>query len=261
MPFANVGHDKIYYVSQGNSSNVTLQRLPIVFVHGAGSNHLIWGHQVHALAGVAHPVAIDLPGHGRSDPPGRTSVTAYRDVLLGLCDALGFGRVVIVGHSMGGAIAQTLALSHPDRVAGVGLVGTGARLRVLPAILDGIISPSQFESTVRLVTENSYAHLDETMRRRVEDELRACPPQVTHDDFAACNAFDIMERVGEIRAPACIVCGRQDKMTPAKYSEFLAAHLPQAQLVLIDEAGHYVMLEQPDQVSQALVDFVGTLHA
>ncbi len=254
MPFANAGDDQIYYVQQGE------QGVPIVFIHGAGGSHLIWWNQMSALEPFARPMAIDLPGHGKSSPPGRNTVAAYSDVILRLLDARQFDRAVVVGHSMGGAISQMLALSHPDRVAGLGLIGTGARLRVLPAILNGIISADEFDKTVQFIIENSYAPgFDPAMREHAEKEMRACPPEVTHGDYVACNSFDVTARIGEVHAPALVICGREDKMTPVKYSEFLVSHLPHAQLVLVDNAGHFVMLEKPAEVSGALVGWVANL--
>jgi pimeloyl-ACP methyl ester carboxylesterase len=249
MPWAQVAGQNIYYIEQGK------QGLPIIFVHGAAGNHLVWGLQARALGERGRAVALDLPGHGRSDPPGRESVEAYRDVVLGLLDALGFERAVIVGHSMGGAIAQTLALSHPDRVAGLGLVGTGARLRVLPAILEGVLN--NFNAVSEMVVEHSYTtDLDPEFRKRAEEEFRTCPPSVTYGDFSACNQFDVMARLAEIRAPTLVVCGREDRMTPVKYSVYLATNIPQAYLVLMDHAGHSVMIEQPDELNTTLLDFV-----
>lgn len=256
MPFANVVNQKIYYAEIGNAQ----RGLPIVFVHGAAGSHLVWGLQVRALGEIAPAVALDLPGHGRSDLPGRNTIDGYRDIVLGLLDALQFDRAVIVGHSMGGAIAQTLALSYPDRVAGLGLVGTGARLRVLPAILDGVLAPRDFDQTAELVVDNSFAPgLDAAMRKRAIAEFRACPAQVTHGDYTACNGFDIIPRVGEIHAPTVIVCGRADRMTPIKYSEFLAAKIANSRLVLVDNAGHSVMIEQADAVNRSLVDLISNL--
>ncbi len=253
MPFITVGTQRINYVMLGK------QGLPVIFVHGAGSSHLLWWNQMRALEPFARPLALDLPGHGRSDLPGRDTITAYADVILGLLDALALERAVVVGHSMGGAIVQMLALDHPDRVAGLVLIGTGARLRVMPAVLNGILQ--DFNNTVHLIIENGYAPgLDPVMRQRAEDELRACSPQITHDDFVACNAFDIMSRVGEIRAPTIVICGREDKMAPPKYSEFLASKIPHAHLILLEGAGHFVMLEQADAVSGALVEFVRGLE-
>lgn len=254
MPFANTGGEQIHYVQQGERG------LPVIFIHGAGSSHLIWWNQVRALAPLAQAVALDLPGHGKSSPGGRDSVPAYADVILSFLDARGFDQAVVAGHSMGGAISQMLALAHPDRIAGLALIGTGARLRVLPAILDGIISADGFDNTVRLIVENSYAPgLDPDMRRRAEEELRACAPAVTHGDFAACNAFDVIARVGEIHASTLVLCGREDRMTPVKFSEFLASRIPNARLVLVEDAGHFVMVEKPAAVNQALVDWLPAL--
>lgn len=252
MPLVKSAQQQIHYIREGKRG------LAVVFVHGSGSNHTIWEPQVHGLAPIAQPIAIDLPGHGQSDPPGRTSVEEYADVVLRVVNALQFDRAVVVGHSLGGAIAQMLALSHPDRVAGLGLVGTGARLRVLPAILDGLVNDIQ--KTAPFIVENAYApNMSEDMRARAMEELRACDPTVTHGDYSACNAFDVMARLGEIRAPTVVICGKQDRMTPPKYSEFLVSKIPNARLVLVHGAGHSVMIEQPEATTRALYDFVGSL--
>ena len=249
MSIISVDHQKIYYSETGSD-----QDLPVIFVHGAGGNHLVWGFQMRALADMAHAIALDLPGRGRSDPPGRNTIDGYRDVILGVLDALKLERAVIVGHSMGGAIAQTLALSNPERVAGLVLIGTGARLRVMPAILDLIESDPN--AVAEIVVANSYSStLDPGLRERAVAEFMACAPQVTHGDFIACNNFDIMARVGEIHAPTLVICGTEDKMAPRKFSEFLASKIPNAQLILIEHAGHSVMIEQADAVNRALREF------
>lgn len=252
MPFATIGARKIYYAQQGEHG------MPVILVHGSGANHLVWGMQMRALGIIARSIAIDLPGHGKSDLPGRDSVEAYSDVILGLMDALGLDQAVIIGHSLGGAIALSLALSQRDRMAGLGLVGTGARLRVAPVVLDGILN--DFENTVRLIIENTYVQpMDAGLRHLAEEQLRLCPGSVIHDDFLACNKFDVMTRLGEITAPTLIVCGKQDKMAPPKYSDYLHAHLVNSQFELIDGAGHSVMIEQADEVNRALGNFMRML--
>ena len=248
MPLASVGDEQIYFVQSGERGT------PIVFVHGAGGSHLILGNQVRALGAITRTIALDLPGHNKSGTRGRDTIEDYRDVVAAFLAALGCERAVIVGHSMGGAIALTFALSHPEHVAGIGLVGTGARLRVLPAILDGILH--DFENTARKITEYSFApRADTELMKNSEIQLRLCDPKVTHGDYSACNNFDVMDRLAEIRMPAVIICGKQDRLTPPKYSEFLASKNPLARVVLINGAGHNVMMEKPEEVNRALAEF------
>jgi pimeloyl-ACP methyl ester carboxylesterase len=254
MPFVSIANQKIFYSESGSPEN-----LPIIFVHGAAANHLVWGFQMRALADIAHAIALDLPGHGRSDPPGRNNINDYSNVVLGLLAALDVDHAVIVGHSMGGAIAQKVALVQPDRVAGLVLIGTGARLRVMPAILDGVLS--DVNQIAKIVVDNSYAStLDPAMRQRAIAEFVACPPQITHDDFVACNTFDILARVGDIHAPTLVICGKQDNMAPFKYSEFLASKIPNARLVPVEKAGHSVMIERADEVNHQLSEFITRLR-
>jgi pimeloyl-ACP methyl ester carboxylesterase len=109
---------------------------PLVLVHGAGGAADLWQPQLDGLADVARVVAPDLPGHGPLGGPDAPGIPAYADWLEAFVAALEAGPVVLVGHSMGGAVAETLALACPERLAGLVLIATAARLRVLARILD-----------------------------------------------------------------------------------------------------------------------------
>jgi pimeloyl-ACP methyl ester carboxylesterase len=87
-------------------------------------------------------------------------------------------------------------------------------------------------------------------------KLLACPSEVVHGDFSACDAFDQMDRVDKARLPALIVCGEEDKLTPPKYSAYLADRIPGASLCLVPGAGHMVMLEKPREVGEAVWNFL-----
>ncbi|HUV73727.1 MAG TPA: alpha/beta hydrolase, partial [Anaerolineae bacterium] len=213
--------------------------------------------QLAGLGGV-NRYAVDLPGHGRSDGEGRTSIGGYAEVILRLLDALDLDELSLVGHSMGGAISQHLALEHPARVDRLVLVGSGARLRVLPSLLEAMLA--DFPSTVEMMlswaysTESPPGLLDLAREEWVEND-----PQVVHDDFAACDIFDVMGRLGEIRCPTLVLCGEDDKLTPLKYANYLQDNIPGATLTIIPHAGHMVMMERPDQVNRAIGEFlVGT---
>src|SRR5262249_23177397 len=110
--------------------------LPLVLVHGAGGSADLWQPQFEGLAGVARIVALDLPGHGPLGGPGQPSIAGYAEWLEAFLAALDLGPVVLAGHSMGGAVVQAFALDRPERLDGIILISTGARLRVLARLVD-----------------------------------------------------------------------------------------------------------------------------
>ncbi len=233
---------------------------PLVLVHGAGGNLMHWPGELRRLAG--HAVyALDLPGHGRSRGTGRSEIGAYAEVVRRFADALQpeLARpFVLAGHSMGGAIAIEFALRYPGRLAGLILVGTGARLRVAPQILEGILA--DFAGATELLTAWAHAETtDPNLRRLYLRRLREVDPRVLHGDFLACDAFDRRADVGRIAVPTLILCGDTDRLTPAKYSQFLHEQIAGSRLMVIPHAGHMVMLEQPRAVAQAVTEFLATL--
>lgn len=229
---------------------------PLLLIHGAASSHLVWGAQLRSLSVRGRVLALDLPGHGRSDPPGEATIEGYREACLGFLEALGMERVVLVGHSMGGAIALSLALARPDLVASLVLVATGARLRVAPAILSGLLADR--EGTARIVVANSLsARAGEELRQRSLAEFLSCPAPVAAADFAACDAFDVSERLSGLPVPTLVVSGSEDLLTPARRTDFLVAAIPGARAARIEGAGHSVMIERPEVVDRVVLEFLG----
>ena len=253
MPHIEINGERLYY-AQAQSPDA---RLAMVLVHGAGENHLVWPASLRRMDG-ATVYALDLPGHGKSGGQGRASIADYVTVLLSWLDALDVQRAVIAGHSMGGAIAQQFALSHPSRTAGLILVATGARLRVFQAILDGILTDTN--ATLDLVTRYAWGpNAPEQMAQLGRVQMAEVNPQITANDYAACNAFDVMDRLGQIAAPTLVLGGTADQMTPPKYAAFLAEKIRGARLAMIEGAGHMVMLEQPELVAHHVEEFLSTL--
>jgi pimeloyl-ACP methyl ester carboxylesterase len=233
---------------------------PLVLVHGAGGNLMHWPGELRRLPG--HTVyALDLPGHGKSSGTGRTEIGAYADVVRGFAEALRPEVVVpfvLAGHSMGGAIALEFALRYPTRLAGLILVGTGAKLRVALEILTGILD--DYAGTAELLAQWAHGeHVDPNLLRLYTRRLREVNPQVIHGDFVACDAFDRRAEVGRIMTPTLILCGDADRLTPVKFSQFLHERIAGSQLVVVPGAGHMVMLEQPAAAAEAVAYFLTRL--
>ena len=234
-------------------------RPPLIFIHGAGGTHLHWPPQVRRLAG-QRIYALDLPGHGKSGGVGSQSVADYARVVVDFLDANHMNTAVFIGHSMGSAIALTLALDFPKRVLGIGLVGSGARLRVSPQILENTTSEAMFPLAIKIINAAAFGpSADPRMKELAAQRMAEIRPSVIHGDFLACNEFDVIRRLAEISVPTLILCGTDDLLTPVKYSEFLRDHIPAARLITFPGAGHMVMLEQPEPVSDALAEFADSI--
>ena len=260
MPIVESNSRQISYVTGRRGIQEGLRTL--VFVHGSGGSRLLWNYQRQFFEKFFNVIMVDLPGHGEAGSEGEESVGAYARHLLHLIRALPMDVVCLFGHSLGGAVAQEFSFLYPQHVEALVLVGTGARLRVLPEILEGI--QGRFEETVKLIC--GYAFSKKTSRdmieKGIETMLRA-RPAVLYGDFAACNRFDIMERVGTIRVPTLVVCGGDDFMTPPKYAQFLAEKIEGARVEAIDNAGHMVMIEKPYEFNSRVMEFLqslGDLH-
>ncbi len=248
MPLVEVADEEIYY-----THSVSDNQNNFVLIHGSGGDHAHWPENLRSYSG-ANVYALDLPGHGRSGGSGCTSVGAYADFITAFVQKLKLGKVTLLGHSLGGAIAQSIALQQPDWLASIVLVGTGARLRVDPAILEGLFN--DFQGTIDLLCQWSFSstaaqNLVDTAR---EGFLRT-PAGITHGDLSACDQFDIMDQVERITCPTLVVSGSEDKLTPAKYGQYLQNHIPDAKITVIPEAGHMMALEKNAEFMQAITSF------
>ena len=247
MPLVETANGSIWFADHRDAA----AHLPVtVLVHGAGGTHLDWPAELRRLP-EANAIVVDLPGHGRSPGSGRQTVGAYTADVIAVMDALKLSQAIIGGHSMGGAIAMTMALQYPVRVRGLILIGTGAKLAVHPDILNGMMTETR--RTVALVVGLYYGKTGtDSMRRRSTQRLMEFNPITVSQDYAACNLFDIREQVGQIKHPTLIVGGTDDRLTPFKFSEYLHEKINGSTLVRVEGGGHMMMLEQPEFVSEAV---------
>jgi 3-oxoadipate enol-lactonase len=226
----------------------------LVFLHGAGCTRDVFSQQ---LASFSDALAPALPGH---DAPGEpSSIPAFADAIAEFLKANGIDDAVLAGSSMGGAIALELALRRDPRVAGIVLLGSSGKLRVSEAIFESM--ERDFAAAARTLAGYFFAQpTDERINGAVAQMLRVGQAQ-TRRDFEACNTFDVLEHLPEIKVPLLVLSGEKDVMVPAKFSLAVADRVPGAQARILPGTGHLFFIERPEDTNDALRTFVSSIES
>lgn len=267
MPFAETRGPRpvrIHYTVHGDRGPA------VVLLQGLGLSSRFWFDIPDMLArDPAHPrrvVAIDNRGTGRSTRPRRivSSMATMADDVVCVLDHAGIDRATVVGISMGGMIAQHVALRHPDRVRGLVLIATTAGVlmgalpetkalaRLLTLPLGG---PRAGTNLVRLLLPESKWEKAKEIFREWPRAMREDPtsPATFAAHFLAASTHLVTRRLSRITCPAVVVAGRHDSLIPLKNAEVLARRIPRAELEVIEDASHAVFAEDRDLVRR-LVD-------
>jgi pimeloyl-ACP methyl ester carboxylesterase len=259
----SVSGKKAYAYTGGRPFDPTLPC--VVFMHGAEHDHCVWALQSRYLAHHGRGVlAVDLPGHGRSEGPPLGSVEAMADWVVALLIAAGAPKAALVGHSMGSLIALECAARHPLRVTRIALVGTAFPMRVSDELLNATRDDEPLaQHMVNLWSHSSYAQypsnpgpgfwvMGENLRL-----MQRQKPGVMHVDFAACNDYaNGAAAAAQVNCPVLLVLGKRDVMTPPRATKELAGALKDKRVVEIAGSGHALMAEKPDELLDALAAFV-----
>jgi pimeloyl-ACP methyl ester carboxylesterase len=225
-----------------------------VFIHGSGGTGSVFAAQTAAFPG---SYAIDLPGH-RSPPfAGEVTISAFADAVQRDLEARDVTGAILCGSSMGGAVALELGLRNDPRVGAVAVIGSGAKLRVAPALFESL--ERDFEAGVRALVPVFFAAPSAALTDAAAAEMLGVGKAQTLADFRACDAFDVTERVARLAVPLLALTGEQDRLTPPKFAAFLADRVPGAEARILPEAGHLAMVERPDETNAALRAFVDRL--
>jgi aminoacrylate hydrolase len=236
----------------------------LVFIHGTGDDHRAWQKQREFFGGSHGVLDVDLPGRGSrlEEEPLASHDDNAHDVLRRM-DEVEMGEAVLIGHAAGGAVAMLIALQSPDRVRGLVLVATGARLDVSPAVLDAARrrADGDHDAPLRFIPIEAVVAPSISLRRArylAEVTMRA-PPRAVYADLLANQRFDAESRVPTIAAPTLVVGCSDDRLVPTALTESLAASIPGAQLLVLEKCGHYPHVEQARAFNGALVKFLGRL--
>ncbi|RDK00412.1 alpha/beta fold hydrolase [Paraburkholderia lacunae] len=242
-----------------------------IFIHGAEHDHSVWALQTRYFAHHGFGVlAVDLPGHCRSDGPALVTVAAMADWLAALLDAAGVQRAFVAGHSMGSLAALDFAGRYPERATHLALLATAVPMPVADALLDAAMHREP--DAIGMVNQWSHSTLAAKpscpgpgfwlhgMNQRLMERVSASgEAHLFHTDFTACNTYaDGLARAEQVRCPTRLIVGRRDAMTPPRAAKALADALAQAGAhvdTVTLEAGHALMTEQPDATLDALFNF------
>jgi pimeloyl-ACP methyl ester carboxylesterase len=256
--FVQVGARRLHFFHHPLPPGAAHARPPLVLIHGAGGDYLQWPPRLRRLVHAA-VYALDLPGHGQSDGPGCSTVAEYRDVVHGFIQALGLARVVVAGHSLGGAVALAFAHAYPAATAGLGLVGSGARLPVEKRLLDLLrtdFAAATAELAARIYGPAAAAGAPAAVRARTVAGLRRVAPETLLGDYLACAGFDMTADLAAIAAPALIVGGAADRMVDPVLVAALHAGLARSHLSIHPTAGHLILVEEPAFIVEKFAQFL-----
>ena len=237
----------------------------VVFVHGAANDHSVWALQSRYFAHHGFNVlALDLPGHGRSEGAPLASVEAIADWLPLVLDAAALTSATLIGHSLGSLACLACAARVPDRVGKLALLGPAVPMPVSDALLAAAKADDHVafdlisgwsHSAPRQIGGNKVPGMWMTGNAvRLMERTR---PGALHTDLVACNAYaDGLGAAQGVRCPSLLILGQRDLMAPAKNAQALVGALRDPRVVTLAGAGHAMMAEQPDAVLDALRTFV-----
>lgn len=257
MPRIDTSIGAIGYDEAGSGAAI-----PIVFLHGVGSDKSVWRPQLDHFSATRRAVAFDYPGYGDSDPaPEGASRDDYAAAILSAMDGLGIERAHVCGLSLGGVVAIAMHHSAPERCASLILADSFAVHPEGRAIYDRSIAAS---SDLRAMAEARVDVLlaqptDLEVRREVVDTMARIDPAAYQIGAKAVWLADQRDRAARIDVPTLVLCGSEDKVTPPPLSDELTRLVPVARMQLIPRAGHIANLEKPDAFNGAVEAFVGGL--
>jgi pimeloyl-ACP methyl ester carboxylesterase len=261
MPTARVNGSELFYQTQGSGD-------PLLLIAGFACDQTIWSLVLPALAARHRVIVFDNRGVGRSSAPeGPYTIAQMAADAAGLLDAVGSGPVHVAGHSMGGQIALELALAQPQRVRSLALLCCAARndergkaiieaWGELPRLVDAEMGARL--SLPWIYTSAFYARPGAVQQRIAAMLAYPFPPdpQGLYHQSRAVSGFDALDRLGRIRCPTLVLAGGEDILIPVAFSEELARGIAGAQLVVLPRTGHGLLIESPDAVAAAVLDFL-----
>ena len=257
MPVVRAGSVNISYQEWGEGD-------PLLLVHGLGMSSDLWIYQTPVLSKRYRMIAVDLRGFGRSDKPsdpGSYDVKVLAADVAAVAKQLGVSAIHFLGSSMGGFVAQELALAEPALFRSLILCHTGCRMSMPPDILESrvkLLRETAMGAYGQMVAKQTFAPgvsqklADWMVGLIAKNDQRAYTQVLTE----GLNGFEACDRIGAIRTPTLVIIGELDRVIPPEEGRELARRIPGAQLVEIAGVGHISYGERPDEFNDAVLRFL-----
>jgi len=256
MPFEIVDGIQTHFLYFGTNKKSPV----VIFIHGAGQSILCWKFQYSISESIEQYnfIFLDLPGHGKSEGEGLTTIREYSEFLHSFINKLNIEEYVLIGHSMGGRISQVNLVNYPEKAIGAVLAGTGPRIRVTRHTMD--TAKKSLIDFADLASENSFANSASLeLKTEFKSLLLKSNPETIINDLRACNKFDTTEVISDIKVPTYIIAGKEDKLAPINNSLHLKNSIPNSRIEIIDGAGHFMMQEKPEEFNNMVTGFLDYL--
>ncbi len=261
MPHINRNGVKVHYESLGAGDPA------IVFLHPWSTNHFIWANQVPVFAQHHRCIVVDHRGHGQSDKPeaGYAIGEMAADVIAILDDA-GVKRAVLVGNSIGGMVAMQTSLDAPDRVIANLILSSGTNIGAdtPPEVAEAM--QKDWRAVFSGLLDSAVAAKSKAERPEIQAFMEGCfrtESNFTEGVFWASMAdpngvfnWNISDRLKDIKQPTLVIAGEEDGATPPELNKFLAENIPNAELKMYKDVGHFCQLEKPTSFNADLKAFL-----
>jgi 3-oxoadipate enol-lactonase len=236
------------------------EAMPIVFLHGVGSDKSVWRPQLDHFGRTRRAIAFDYPGYGDSDPaPEGTTRDDYAEAIVSAMHELGVARAHVCGLSLGGVIAIAVHHAAPEACVSLVLADTFAVHPDGEAIYQRSIAASRDLPAAAAARVGALLAepADPAVRSEVVATMSRIDPAAYRIGAEAVWLADQRDRAAAIDIPTLVICGEEDKVTPPSLSEDLAAIIPEAKLETIPGAGHISNLERPAEFNRIVEEFIG----
>ena len=234
---------------------------PVVLLHCWAGNRRFWSEQLKVLSQSHKVLALDFPGHGESDVPEENlTVEKLAEDVHEVMQKLQLSPAVVAGHSMGGMVAQQLYISHSEDVSGLILVATiGSGLNVnLVSVRILKEAPQKGYRNSFLSHFNSWfmSQSDPRHLKWIREQMLSTPEKVAMSLAASLQKFDLRRHLPHVHVPTLVICAGGDASTTPADCSALAEWIPDAALVMVPATGHFVQIENPEAVNQAVGKFL-----